>query len=91
MDEIEHALEDYHLDCGRYPSTLKGLVEKSVDCAAFRTGGYFNGRLSVPKDPYGCDLPYSSDGTSFTLKSLGKNCMEGGEGAESDILFDKSN
>ena len=72
---FEQALELYRLEHGRYPTTdegLKVLVE----------GKYLKTK-KLPKDPWGNDYYYISDGKTYTLKSVGK---DGTPGTEDDIL-----
>lgn len=60
---IEQALELYKMEQGRYPTTDEGI-------ATLVKNGYLKGK-DVPKDPWGSDYYYVSDGNSFTLKSAG--------------------
>ena len=85
MDEIKGALDQYKLDCNDYPKSLGALITNPGDCPAYAVEGYMSGKKAIPKDPYGCDLAYSYDGGTMTLKSLGQGCQEGGEGEATDI------
>ena len=85
---ISGALKMYRLDNGAYPTTeqgLKALVEKTTTPplpASFAQGGY----LSAPaEDGWGKPYDYASDGSSFTIRSLGKDAQPGGEGVDADI------
>ncbi|MES2988796.1 MAG: type II secretion system major pseudopilin GspG [Pseudomonadota bacterium] len=88
ISTISGALKIYRLDNGSYPTTeqgLKALVEKTTAPPApvtFPQGGY----LSAPAaDGWGKPYEYNSDGSSFTIRSLGKDAKIGGEGIDADI------
>ncbi|RYE04289.1 MAG: type II secretion system protein GspG [Sphingomonadales bacterium] len=88
MSTIQGALKMYRLDNGNYPTTeqgLKALVERTTTPPApmsFPQGGY----LSAPAaDGWGKPYEYSSDGSSFTIRSLGKDAKPGGEGIDADV------
>lgn len=88
ISTIQGALKMYRLDNGAYPTTeqgLKALVEKTTSPptpVSFPQGGY----LSAPAaDGWGKPYEYSSDGSSFTMRSLGKDGKPGGEGVDADI------
>jgi general secretion pathway protein G len=95
MDSIKTALQDYYLDNGTYPTTEQGLlalVEKPTSApepASYSPDGYLKGK-TVPKDAWGKEFIYESDGASYALLSYGKDAKEGGEGYALDIIF-KSN
>jgi len=90
IKQIESYLDRYQLDCNFYPTTEQGLValiEKPSSgrgCPNYSPSGYMPGK-KVPQDPWGNDYVYESDGLNFTLKSLGKDGAEGGEGENADI------
>lgn len=89
MKNLSGILEQYHLDCGSYPSSdqgLESLVSKPADskCGRYLPGGYIkNGE--VPKDGFGNDFYYFSDGKSFEIRSLGADNKEGGDGIDGDV------
>ncbi len=66
---IEQALELYRLENGRYPTTEEGI-------AILVKNGYLKAR-QVPKDPWGSDYYYLSDGNVYTLKSSGPDRAPG--------------
>lgn len=66
---IEQALELYKIENGRYPTTDEGL-------SGLARGGYIKGK-QIPKDPWGSDYYYISDGSTFTLKSPGPDKVVG--------------
>ncbi|MGH7962728.1 MAG: type II secretion system major pseudopilin GspG [Candidatus Binatia bacterium] len=85
---VEQALHLYKLDNGVYPSTeqgLKALVtrpESGVVPARWNPDGYLE---KVPLDPWGHPYLYLSNGDRYTLKSLGADSEEGGEGKYADL------
>jgi general secretion pathway protein G len=88
ISDLEIALDRYHTDNHNYPSTSQGLsaLVSSPDTGPipsnYEQGGYLT---VVPKDPWGNNYFYRSDGNSYTLKSLGADGMEGGSGPNADI------
>jgi general secretion pathway protein G len=85
---IKTALTMYRLDNNDYPTTdqgLKALTERTTTPplpATFPQGGY----LSSPAvDGWGKPYEYSSQGGSYTIRSLGKDGKVGGEGVDADI------
>lgn len=85
---IQQALNLYKLDNGRYPTTeqgLQSLVTKpqvGVIPARWNSEGYIE---KVQRDPWGNDYLYLSNGDRYTLKSLGADGEEGGEGKDADL------
>ena len=95
MDSVKTALQDYYLDNGSYPTTeqgLTGLIQKptsSPEPTNYSPDGYLKGK-AIPKDAWGKEFIYDSDGASYTITSFGKDAKEGGEGYATDIIY-KSN
>jgi general secretion pathway protein G len=86
---IGAALKMYRLDNGDYPTTaqgLKALAEKptvSPIPSNWSTEGYLP---QVPVDPWGNPYVYAAPAPGgFSLKSLGKDGREGGEGLDADL------
>lgn len=85
---IEQALHLYKLDNGTYPTTEQGLQalvtkpETGVIPIRWNPDGYLE---KVPTDPWGHTYLYLSDGERYTLKSLGADGEEGGEGKYADL------
>jgi general secretion pathway protein G len=85
---IEQALHLYKLDNGNYPTTdqgLKALVSKpesGLIPARWNPEGYLE---KMPVDPWGHPYLYLSNGERYTLKSLGADGEEGGEGKYADL------
>jgi len=85
ISETSKALELYYTDCGFYPTAddgLDALLNASDACSDWGPEPYIK---KLPKDPWGSELVYDSDGSTFTLVSLGGNRKEGGKGADADI------
>jgi general secretion pathway protein G len=81
------ALDLFHLDVGRYPTTdegLKALREKPEDLPSW--GGPYLDK-SIPNDPWGKAYLYKFPGAHgpYDLSSLGADGAEGGEGENLDV------
>ena len=89
MKQIATTLKNYRLDCNLYPTTDQGLEALLAapttgnTCRNFAPGGYMN---KLPKDAWDKDFLYSSDGTTFEIKSLGADMKEGGKDYDADII-----
>ncbi|MDF1832884.1 MAG: type II secretion system major pseudopilin GspG [Porticoccaceae bacterium] len=89
IEEFSTALDLYHLDSGRYPSTadgLEALIEKPAS-ARIWNGPYLKKKV-IRDDPWGNPYFYASPGehSDFDLFSLGRDGREGGEGEDADVL-----
>ena len=90
MKGIEQALKLYRIDNAGYPTTEQGLaalVQKPVRPPVpphWNPNGYLD---RVPKDPW--DNPYlylnAGGGDRYTLRSLGADGVEGGDGRFADL------
>lgn len=85
------ALDAFRLDNDRYPTTEEGLAalrHAPVDSALTAWRGPYL-RKEVPNDPWAHPYVYESPGTenpgSYDLASLGRDGLEGGQGADADI------
>lgn len=85
---IQQALNLYKLDNGVYPTTEQGLQalvtkpQSGVVPARWNPEGYLE---KVQLDPWGHPYLYLSNGERYTLKSLGADGEEGGEGKYADL------
>ncbi len=85
---LSSALTTYRLDNGQYPTTeqgLKALVEKPTTPplpTAWPDGGYVK---TDPIDAWGNPYTYVSTGSSFELKSLGRDGKPGGTELDADL------
>lgn len=82
ISALESALSTHRLDVGQYPDELDGLMENTTGRSSW-DGPYLNNAL--PKDPWGNDYQYTSEGSSFTLLSFGADGRAGGEDNDADI------
>ncbi len=82
ISSLETALDSYRLDMNRYPDSLSGLMENASGSASWN-GPYL--RREVPRDPWGNEYVYQSDGRDFTLISYGADGVQGGDGDDADI------
>jgi len=90
MNAFKQLLEDYRRYCNQYPATeqgLEALISKpslAPECKNYPASGFIQGG-KVPADPWGNSYLYESDGTKYTVTSLGSDGAEGGEGSKADI------
>ncbi len=87
---IEQALGLYRMDCNTFPTTDQGLKALETapaggrPCPDYNPRGYMGGK-KTPKDPWGNDFLYESNGSEYEVKSLGADGAEGGEGFDKDL------
>jgi general secretion pathway protein G len=88
IKNIESALELYFIDNGQYPTGAEGLAALSAapPSSPAWSGPYLKNADTL-KDPWGNAFVYAlnSDQTSFTVRSLGRDAQEGGEGEDRDL------
>lgn len=87
MQVLATSLDAYRLDVGDYPEELNSLLTSDEPNW---NGPYFPKK--VPLDPWNNAYIYQpqmnkSTGEGFTLKSLGKDGKDGGEGENADVEF----
>lgn len=87
MGIIESGIQQFHVDCERYPVELNELIEPPADLEE-----KWNGRYCKPTDlidPWENPYLYEPEGMvnvgSYDLISLGADGLEGGEGDNADI------
>lgn len=87
MGIIESAIQNFYVDCERYPEDLSELLEPAQDVEE-----KWNGRYCKPSDlldPWNNPYLYEPEGIvnvgSYDLISLGADGQEGGEGDNADI------
>ena len=94
MTQLGNVLEQFKLECGFSHLTDQGLdalLHKPAggrECKNYDPDGYIKGG-KLPKDGFGFDFLYESDGNKFVIKSLGSDGKEGGEGFDKDIASDE--
>ena len=83
-----YALEEFEVDCGRFPSTAEGLNALTVRPADIPEAKWHPYLKGVPKDPWGHSFVYRCPGlhntNRFDIYSLGPNgeSKSGGEDAD---------
>jgi len=87
---FKHALEEFYIETGTFPSTdegLNALVVQPMDAdIASSWGGPYMDR--IPKDQWARDYVYrcpGADGSDYDIICYGKDGREGGEGFGRDI------
>ena len=89
MHAVKTALEQYYADNSEYPTGDQGLMALLTnpgDLPNYTPGGYLAGK-KLPKDAWGKDFLYESDGVSYTMISYGKDKKLGGKDFAKDILI----
>jgi len=92
MRQLGGILDQFKLDCGFYPETDQGLdalvskPEGGRDCKNYQPGGYIK---SLPKDGFGNDFVYTSNGRQYEIISLGSDDQKGGDEIDADISSNK--
>lgn len=92
MNNLSERLMEFRRHCHNYPTTDQGLdalISKPTvgkECKRYAPNGYIDGN-QVPLDPWDNEYVYESDGSSFTLFSLGP---DGEEGTEDDVFHRKN-
>ena len=91
IDSFSLALEAYYIDCGRYPTEEQGLEalwqKPSVEPLSPAWSGPYMYK-KTPDDPWGNPYDYKipgAEGLPFSVRSLGSDGREGGEGKNADI------
>jgi general secretion pathway protein G len=82
IGQIMNALNLYYTDCGKFPSSLESLVKADPECSNWGPEPYLK---KAPKDAWNRDFTYSLDGNQYTIRSLGSDGREGGDGYAKDI------
>ncbi|MDB4949028.1 MAG: gspG [Gemmatimonadetes bacterium] len=89
---LDLAMRSYHLDNGQYPTAEQGLAalrtRPALEPVPWRWKGPYL-RRSVPLDPWGRAYLYGAPAADtpgrFTLRTLGKDGVEGGSGEDADL------
>jgi general secretion pathway protein G len=92
IDALGAALESFHLDVGRVPTTEEGLEALLVEPsdAAGWSGPYLKKRASL-LDPWGRPYIYLNRSAlgEFQLSTLGADAHEGGSGEAADVRYEE--
>ena len=91
IDSFSLALESYYIDCGRYPTEEQGLEalwkKPTIEPISPNWAGPYIYK-KTPNDPWGNPYEYKlpgPEGLPFSIRSLGADGREGGEGKNADI------
>ena len=89
ISTLSSLLQQFRLDCDRYPTTSEGLAAlrtPPADAPGWK-GPY--SQKEIPNDPWGTPYVYENPGAmgpdSFALRSYGADKQPGGEGDAADI------
>lgn len=91
MELMGVALDSYRLDNGSYPVTAQGLDALTVRPSRQPAPANWRGpylRKAVPLDPWGRPYLYlapTSGAEGYSLRSLGRDGVEGGTGEDADL------
>jgi general secretion pathway protein G len=91
LRQLHTAINQFHMDSGRWPTEDEGLnvlVQQPADVTNYPPGGYLE-TTQVPKDGWNRDFIfelYPESGKPFVIKSLGADGQTGGEGYDADML-----
>lgn len=88
IKEVSKELDLFYTDCGFYPTTEQGLRALTASVPECKNWGPDPYMKKEPLDPWGTPLVYESHGSSYTLKSLGRDKKDGGSGLDEDISSD---
>lgn len=88
IESLVTAMELFHIDVGRYPTSAEGLVAlvKSPGNIPGWNGPYLT-KGNVPLDPWGRPYLYQAgqNGASFQIRSYGADGKEGGTDENADV------
>jgi general secretion pathway protein G len=92
MKQLGVLLDDFNRVCGFYPTTDQGLdalvkAPAGRECKNYDPAGFIKGG-KVPKDGWGNDFIYESDGANYKITSLGGDNRAGGDNNDKDITSD---
>ncbi len=83
MARIAEQVEMFQSECNTFPKALDDLISGD-NCPNFNQPFIQKKEM---KDPWDNLFQYESDGSSYTLKSLGKDKKEGGSAFNKDLVW----
>lgn len=83
MSQVTRALDMYYTDCGKYPTSLEGLITKD-DCSNWGPEAYMKNKKDL-QDSWSTEFIYAPEGSAYNIKSLGADKREGGSGYDADF------
>jgi general secretion pathway protein G len=87
---LHHAVAQFKMDTGRYPTEEEGLsvlIEPPSDVKGYQTGGYLDS-TDLPRDAWQNDfvyVAYPESGKPYMIVSYGADGQEGGEEYDADL------
>lgn len=88
IQKFADALEMYNTECNTYPTSDQGLAALVTEPSGDPACESWSRQLDkVPKDPWGVDYNYESDGVEFNIISYGKDKREGGTEFGEDLSY----
>ena len=93
---LHHAVTQFKMDTGRFPTEEEGLmalVEEPGDVMNYEIGGYIE-TTEIPLDAWGEEFIfelYPESGKAFVIKSYGADKEEGGEEYDADLYSTDAN
>ncbi len=87
---LHHAIAQFKMDTGRYPTEEEGLsvlITAPTDIKNYQPGGYLDA-TALPKDAWGNDFiyrAYPESGKPYVIISYGADGQEGGENFDADL------
>jgi len=93
---LHNAVNQFHMDTGRWPGEdegLNALVIQPADVRNWQPGGYLE-TTDIPLDGWGNPFIYElypESGKSFVIKSFGADAQEGGEDENLDLYSTDAN
>lgn len=73
IGQLVQSLNNFQIDCGKFPTSLEMLSKPDPECQNWGPDPYMK---KIPKDAWGRDFTYEVSGTNFTIKSPGYNGKE---------------
>jgi general secretion pathway protein G len=89
IEEFGAGLDLYHLEVGRYPSTVEGMIALVEQPSGINNwNGPYLKKRRIPRDPWGNDYHYQFPGSNglYDLYSLGLDNTEGGINENEDVV-----
>jgi general secretion pathway protein G len=93
LRQLGLALNNYQRVCGSYPTEHEGLMALAVKPLSAHCDRWQQ-QLNLPgppKDAWGREFLYQSDGKTYLVRSLGKDGKPGGSGVDADLSTDDPN
>jgi general secretion pathway protein G len=87
---LHHAVAQFKMDTGRYPTKEEGLtvlINVPTNVTGYQPGGYIDS-TTVPKDAWGYEfiyIAYPESGKPYAIVSYGADGKEGGEEYDADL------